>query len=127
MWCSFLQEGGDDELVKFETQEPLLAHFAGEQVQLSFTVRAARGLPKKLTQDTFVSFKFFLEKMPLSTATCGARTTNPKWEQTISLFQIVNDDLLQYISNSALEIEVKNWLTVFQRSRVLSGSQGLLF
>ena len=51
-------------------------------------MQGCRGLPRKLSQDVFVSFRFFLENKPLSSA-CGAqRTQHPKWDQTLSVTQI---------------------------------------
>jgi hypothetical protein len=51
-------------------------------------MQGCRGLPRKLSQDVFVSFRFFLENKPLSSACCAQRTQHPKWDQTLSVTQI---------------------------------------
>ena len=53
-----------------------------------------------------MSFKFFLETKPLASACCAQRTPHPKWDQTVSVKQIVNDDFVHYVANEAVELEI---------------------
>ena len=53
-----------------------------------------------------MSFRFFLETKPLASACCAQRTPHPKWDQTVSIKQIVNDDFVHYVSNEAVELEI---------------------
>ena len=103
---SEIKDGLDDYLPVLDTSEKNLKDYLGEALLLSFHVKGARGLPRKLSQDVFVSFRFFLEAKPLASGCCGQRTQHPKWDQTLSVTQIVNDDFVHFVSNEAVELEV---------------------
>jgi len=90
----------------FHTEEPTLKKYCGELLHLRFRVRQAHGLPRKLSSSCFVTFPFFMEGQPLRTGACGAKSTAPKWDQSITVEHIVTDDFIDYILNEALEIEV---------------------
>mmetsp|Transcript_40467 Transcript_40467/g.52098 ORF Transcript_40467/g.52098 Transcript_40467/m.52098 type:complete len:1141 (+) Transcript_40467:75-3497(+) len=96
----------EDEMPIFQTEEANLRKLVGESLLLGIKVISARGLPRNLCSLAFTSFKFFLEGQPLRTGCCAARTTAPRWEQTMSLKLIVNDDLVNYVMNEVLEIEL---------------------
>ena len=54
----------------------------------------------------FVSFPFFLQQVPFSTTRCQKQTVNPWFNETFSVKQVVTEDFIDYLSHSALEIEL---------------------
>jgi len=96
----------DAGLPEFQTQELHLGQFVGEALHVGIKVKRAHGLPKRLCSNSFVSFRFYLEGKPLRTGCCGTKTTAPKWEQTLGITQLINEEFIQYVKTEALEIEV---------------------
>ena len=54
----------------------------------------------------FVSFRFFHLKEPLHTGRCAVATSDPRWEQKLSVPLTISQDLIDYFVTSALELEV---------------------
>jgi len=111
----------DAGLPEFQTKELNLGQFIGEVLHLGIKIKRAHGLPKKLCSNSFVSFRFYLEGKPLRTGCCGTKTTAPKWEQTLGITQLINEEFIQYVKTEALEIEV--WAS--EESHVTGEEAGL--
>jgi len=53
-----------------------------------------------------VKTHLFLDRGGFTTPRCSRNTVNPTFDAMFSLTQIVTDDFIEYLSNSALEVQV---------------------
>ena len=78
----------------------------GKKMWLRFKIVGARGLPQKLCQNTRVTFKFWGDAEPRTTAVCPNRTINPKFNYSEDIEVVVTKGFVSFISNDAMEFEV---------------------
>ena len=87
----------------FETH---LKHLKGQVLQLTIRMLAARKLPTRLSSSVFIRTKWFLQRDYLTTARATCDAFQPHFDETFSLHQLITDDLLAYLADSALELQV---------------------
>jgi len=92
--------------VVYTTEEFAISKFIGKKMMISLNVKSAKGLPKRSCCGVFVSFPFFLQSTPFATSRCSKNTVNPWFNETFGVQQIITEDFIDYLSHSALEVEV---------------------
>lgn len=83
-----------------------LNDYLGDRLCLDVKIHHVDKLPKLLSRSVFVCSSFFLQQAHLITSRCKETTVNPYFEASFSLSQIITDDFLAYLANSALELQV---------------------
>ena len=99
------EEGGDGE-VDFTSEEFTIGDHVGESMQITVTIKTAKGVPRRQCSGVFVSFPFFLNTQPFSTTRCNKATVNPWFNETFSVKQVITEDFIDYLSHNAVEIEL---------------------
>ena len=69
-------------------------------------VAGIRGLPSNMSEDAYVTFRFFLDEQPVSTPKHTKKTINPKFNFKHSWNLVVTDELCSYLSSDVLEFIV---------------------
>jgi len=90
----------------YEPMEVNLNNYVGETVRMNFTVRMVHDLPPQRISRAFVSFKFFLQEIPMTTSRSGRKSVNPEFHETLGVDQIITEDFLTYLTDRAIELEV---------------------
>ena len=101
-----VKEEKDADGVAFTSEEFIIADHVGQTMNISINVKAAKGLPKRTCSGVFISFPFFLQSTPFATARCNKATVNPWFNETFGISQMITKDFIDYLSHSAIEIEL---------------------
>lgn len=60
--------------------EDRIDQLLGERICILIRIKNARGIPPKLTKDTYVNFQFFLDAKPTKTPPSSIKSINPRWD-----------------------------------------------
>lgn len=87
----------------------------GKQLRINVKVAGIRGLPSNMCEDSFVTFRFFLDEKVQETPKAPKKTINPKFNFEHSWNLVVTDELCKYLSSDVLEF------IVYAKSSALEG------
>ncbi|GBG27336.1 Kinesin-related protein 1 [Hondaea fermentalgiana] len=101
-----LDEKQVEALEQFDTdEETTLADIQGTELRVAVTVHAADGLPKKLSNQVAVSYKFYNEEAHRTPA-CETVSINPRFDH-VTRFKIrVDEAFASYVQTQPLEFQV---------------------
>lgn len=101
-----LDEKQVDALERFDTdEETTLLDILGTELRLTVTVHGVDGLPKKLSNNVAVSYKFFKEN-PQRTPSCAQKTINPRFDHVNRFTIKVTEEFVTYLQHEPLELQV---------------------
>lgn len=83
-----------------------LEEIKGQTVYFTFLISGARGLPREMSVNAWARFAWFLEDAPFATPKAQGKTINPTWDHIVTASAVVTDDLVKYVSESTLKLEV---------------------
>ena len=97
----------EEENPAFTTEEIQLQNHKGEVLSVTIDIVNARSLPRRLATSVFVRTTWFLQREALTTARRSAKAVPiHRFDDRFHVRQLITDDLLAYLRDSALELQV---------------------
>ena len=89
-----------------DMEEEQLQDYMGRKLQLRVHLQGIRGLPHDRNSNVFMRYKFYVEDSYFSTPRSAVKSVHPLFNCTLRHNCVIQDDLILYIVNDHLEIEV---------------------
>jgi len=85
--------------------ETCLVHHLGKKLDMLIYIEGAEQLPRKICSAVFIRTNFFLQHEALCTPRCQRATTEPRFDVTFRIIQIITEDFLVFLENGSLELQ----------------------